>query len=50
MAALDLDALDAAFVEVLPRVETEGLAGMDPERFAAHYQALRGMLGAPWRG
>lgn len=45
--ALDLDALDAAFVEVLPRVETEGLAGMDAERFAAQYQVLHGLLGAP---
>jgi hypothetical protein len=43
---IELDRLDAAFAEVLPRISTEGLGGMDPDRFAVHYQALRDRLGS----
>jgi len=43
---IDLDTLDHAFEEVLPRIQTEGLAGMDPNIFAAHYAELKRMLGA----
>jgi hypothetical protein len=43
---LEWDRLDAAFGEVLPRIATEGLGSMDPQVFAAHYQALRDRLGA----
>jgi hypothetical protein len=43
---IEMDLLDAAFVEVLPRISTEGLGSRDPDRFAAHYHALRDRLGS----
>ncbi len=43
---IDLETLDRGFNEVLPRIQTEGLAGMDPDIFAAHYAELKRQLGA----
>ncbi len=43
---IDLATLDADFHAILPRIQTEGLAGMDPDIFAEHYQELRRQLGA----
>ncbi len=42
---IDPAQLDAAFHEILPRVATEGMAGMDPDVFAEHYRYLRSLLG-----
>jgi hypothetical protein len=41
---VDSAALDAAFHEILPRVATEGMAGMDPDVFEEHYRYLRSLL------
>lgn len=43
---IDLATLDQEFDAILPRIQTEGLAGMDADVFAAHYQELRRQLGA----
>jgi hypothetical protein len=40
---IDLAELDAAFHEILPRVATEGMAGMDPDIFVEHYRYLRSL-------
>ncbi|MBF6589399.1 MAG: hypothetical protein IVW57_02570 [Ktedonobacterales bacterium] len=44
---LDAAVLDALFAEVLPRVVTEGMAGMDPAVFEEHYHYLRSLLVPP---
>jgi len=41
---IDPTALDTAFHEVLPRVATEGMAGMDPAVFTEHYRYLQSLL------
>jgi hypothetical protein len=41
---IDPAELDAAFHEILPRLATEGMAGMDPDIFAEHYQYLRSLI------
>lgn len=41
---IDLIELDAAFHEILPRVATEGMAGMDPAVFEEHYHYLRSLI------
>lgn len=41
---VSLAQLDRAFGEVLPRVATEGIGAMDPERFAGQYAYLKARL------
>jgi hypothetical protein len=43
---LDMDRLGVMYADVRPRIATECLSGMDPDRCAAHDQALRDQLGA----
>jgi hypothetical protein len=38
---IDPAELDAAFHEIVPRIATEGMAGMDPAVFAEHYRYAR---------
>jgi hypothetical protein len=41
---IDVAGLDAAFAEILPRVATEGVGAMDPDRFASQYALLKARL------
>ncbi|HEX9411889.1 MAG TPA: hypothetical protein VF916_00145 [Ktedonobacterales bacterium] len=41
-----MDRLGVMYAEALPRIATEGLSAMGPDRCAAHDQALGGQLGA----
>lgn len=41
---IDPAELDATFHEILPRIATEGMAGMDPMVFEEHYRYLRTLL------
>jgi hypothetical protein len=43
---LDMEQLASMFAEILPRVATEGLGGMDPDVFAEHFHYLREQFGA----
>jgi hypothetical protein len=41
---IDPAELDIAFHEIVPRIATEGMAGMDPAVFAEHYSHLCSLL------
>jgi hypothetical protein len=41
-----MDRRGVMYAEALPRIAAEDLSGMDPDRCAAHDQALRDQLGA----
>jgi hypothetical protein len=41
---IDPAELDIAFREIVPRIATEGMAGMDPEVFREHYRYLQSLL------
>jgi hypothetical protein len=41
---IDLAELDAAFHEIVPRIATEGMAGIDPAVFTEHYSYLRSLF------
>jgi hypothetical protein len=43
---LNMEQLASMFAEILPRVATEGLGGMDPDVFAEHFHYLREQFGA----
>ena len=44
---LAVTALGVAYSEILPRVPTEGVGTMDPERFASQYALLKSRLASP---
>jgi hypothetical protein len=41
MERLDMERLADLFAEILPRVATEDLGGMDPDIFAEHFRYMR---------
>jgi len=42
---IDPAELDVAFHEIVPRIATEGVAGMGPAVFTEHYRILHSLLG-----